>query len=119
MKDCPIKNAILTQLFFFRTKTNSAANNGKWHHICLVWTSDGGKVTIHNDNSILSGDGFSSGETIPGMQLVVLFSRRKYGLWEQLKTKKNNKNKNKKKQTNKPKKKTIKKETYQIGMPQK
>ena len=73
MKDCPIKNAIFTQVFFFRTKTNSAANNGKWHHICLVWTSDGGKVTIHNDNSILSGGGFSSGETIPGMQLVVLF----------------------------------------------
>ena len=67
MKNCPIKNAVFTQLFFFRTKTNSTANDGKWHHICLVWTSDGGKVTIHNDNSIFSGSGFSSGEAIPGM----------------------------------------------------
>ena len=67
-KNCPIKNAVFTQLFSFRTKTNSAANDGKWHHICLVWTCDGGKVTIHNDNSVLSRSGFSSGEMIPGMR---------------------------------------------------
>ena len=40
---------------FSRTKTNSAANNGKWHHICLVWTSEGGNVTLHNDWSTFSG----------------------------------------------------------------
>ena len=52
---------------FSRTKTNSAANNGKWHHICLVWTSKGGKVTVHNDWSIFSETKFSEEETIPGM----------------------------------------------------
>ena len=50
-----------------RTKTNSAANDGYWHHICLVWTSEGGKVTVHNDWSIFSGTKFSEGETIPGI----------------------------------------------------
>ena len=51
---------------FFRVKTNSAANDGKWHHICLVWTSEGGKFTLHNDLSILLETKFSKGETIPG-----------------------------------------------------
>ena len=53
-------------LFVSRTKTQSTANDGRWHHICLVWTSDGGKVSIHNDKLTLSGSKFSEGETIPG-----------------------------------------------------
>ena len=52
---------------FSRTKTNSAANNGKWHHICLVWTSEGGKVTLHNDLSRLQETAkFSEDQAIPG-----------------------------------------------------
>ena len=51
---------------FSRTKTNSAANNGKWHHICLVWTSEGGKFTLHNGLSILLETKLSEGEKIPG-----------------------------------------------------
>ncbi|CAH3185718.1 unnamed protein product, partial [Porites evermanni] len=47
-------------------KTDSAANNGKWHHICLVWTSEGGKFTLHNDLSILLETKLSEGEKIPG-----------------------------------------------------
>ena len=57
---------------FTRPKTNSAANDGNWHHICLVWASEGGKVTVLNDLSILSGTQFSEGETIPGMQTAVM-----------------------------------------------
>ena len=55
-----------------RTKTNSAANDGYWHHVCLVWTSEGGKFTFLNDLSILSGTKFAEGETIPGMQTAVM-----------------------------------------------
>ena len=51
---------------FFRVKTNSAANDGKWHHICLVWTSEGGKFTLHKDLSRLLERKFSEEETIPG-----------------------------------------------------
>ena len=50
-----------------RTRTSSKANDGTWHHICLVWASNGGKITIYNDKSALSGSGFSDGEAIPGM----------------------------------------------------
>ena len=53
--------------FFLRTKTTSAANNGKWHHICLVWTSEGGKVTLHNDLSRPQETAkFSEDQAIPG-----------------------------------------------------
>ncbi|KAJ7371684.1 Domain abundant in complement control protein, SUSHI repeat, short complement-like repeat (SCR) [Desmophyllum pertusum] len=48
------------------TKTTVIANDGKWHHICLVWTSQGGKVNFYYDKSKLSGNGFSEGEKIPG-----------------------------------------------------
>ena len=65
---------LITFYLFTRTKTNSAANDGNWHHICLVWTSQGGKVTVLNDLSILSGTKFSEGETIPGMQTAVMLS---------------------------------------------
>ena len=63
---------LITFYLFTRTKTNSAANDGYWHHICLVWTSQGGKVTVLNDLSILSRTKFSEGETIPGMQTAVM-----------------------------------------------
>ena len=69
---------------FSRTKTNSAANNGKWHHICLVWTSEGGMVTLHNDWSIFSGTRFSEGETIPGMHSCHAMALL---LWVELETK--------------------------------
>ena len=63
-----VKRLILdTMLPFFRTKTTSAANNGKWHHICLVWTSEGGKVTLHNDLSRPQETAkFSEDQAIPG-----------------------------------------------------
>ena len=63
---------VITFYLCTRTKTNSAANDGYWHHICLVWTSQGGKVTVLNDLSVLSGTKFSEGETIPGMQTAVM-----------------------------------------------
>ena len=64
---------VITFYLCTRKKTNWAANDGYWHHICLVWTSEGGKVAVlNNDLSILSGTKFSEGETIPGMQTAVM-----------------------------------------------
>lgn len=54
------------QFSSYSTKTTVIANDGKWHHICLVWTSQGGKVNFYYDKSKLSGNGFSEGEKIPG-----------------------------------------------------
>ncbi|XP_078372311.1 uncharacterized protein LOC144655983 isoform X2 [Oculina patagonica] len=48
------------------SKTSVVANDGKWHHICLVWTSRGGKVNFYYDKTKLSGSRFSDGEKIPG-----------------------------------------------------
>ena len=49
-----------------RSQTSVIANDGKWHHICLAWRSQGGRVHFYFDKTPLSGDGFSVGEKIPG-----------------------------------------------------
>ena len=66
---CPIKRTYiyLYTSLSLRTRTKSAANDDRWHHLCLVWKSEGGKVTIHNDKEVLPGSKFSEGEKIPGM----------------------------------------------------
>ena len=62
--------ALFVNLLSTRLQTSSKANDGTWHHICLVWNSLGGKVTLYNDESTLSTSGVDDGETIPGKCLV-------------------------------------------------
>ena len=49
-----------------RKRTNVAGNDAKWHHVCLMWTSEGGRISLHYDKRTLEGDGFAAGEKIPG-----------------------------------------------------
>ena len=56
------------QLYSDRSKTGVVANDGKWHHICLVWTSQGGRVYFYNEKSKIKLRGFSNRKKIPGKE---------------------------------------------------
>lgn len=48
-------------------------NDGKWHHVCVTWNSDGGEWKVYKDGVIAgSGHGLNPGHQIGAGGLVVL-----------------------------------------------
>ena len=65
---------VLIVCFLRKQLTSTRANDGAWHHICLVWSSTGGLFTFQKDKIRLTGYRFSEGKIIPGMYKLIDFT---------------------------------------------
>lgn len=56
-----------------RVITDVTANDGYWHHVCLTWSSAGGRWSIIRDGKLVEGGvGLASGFVIPANGTLVL-----------------------------------------------
>lgn len=54
-------------IIYLSRNTTQTANDGKWHHLCLVWTSKGGVFQMYKDGMFVTqGREWSTGRKIPG-----------------------------------------------------
>ena len=51
-----------------KESTTIQANDGIWHHICLLWSSNRGAWKIYMDGSLeQDGENLASGQTVKGI----------------------------------------------------
>ena len=74
--------SFIVHLLSIRLYTSSKANDGAWRHVCLVWNSLGGRVTLYNEESIVSESGHSNDETIPGKCCVRSHTSNIFNIWD-------------------------------------
>ncbi|XP_070551128.1 uncharacterized protein [Ptychodera flava] len=54
-------------------ESEAAINDGMWHHVCVTWASEGGKVEYYGDSALAkAAEGVSTGETIAGGGVVII-----------------------------------------------
>ncbi|XP_031559295.1 uncharacterized protein LOC116295583 [Actinia tenebrosa] len=54
-------------------KSSVSANDGRWHHLCLVWTSKGGVYQMYKDGMfVIQGNDWHKDQKIPGGGSILL-----------------------------------------------